>query len=140
MAGFDCRYDDRIPDAGRLRDISAKEDRIVLTRTRRVGRRLRAEQTVLVSDNDPMAQMRQVVRQLGINRSDLCPMSRCLCCNQALAEIPKEDLTGRVPDYVLHHQPKFRYCRQCGRIYWSGSHARRMLALLERWFQEPQES
>jgi uncharacterized protein len=139
MAGFDCRYDDGIPDARRLRAISAKEARIILTRARRVGRRLADERVVLVRDNDPGAQMQQVVRHLGIDRGDLRPMSRCLRCNLALIEIPKESLTGRVPEYVLHHHATFRGCRLCGRIYWPGSHAQRMQARLAGWFDEAQE-
>jgi hypothetical protein len=37
-----------------------------------------------------------------------------------------------VPEHVLATQSEFMGCPGCGRIYWGGSHADRMLARLSR--------
>ncbi len=137
MAGFDCRYDGRLPDGVRLRALSRLEKRLVLTRAQRVAALLREESVVFVHDNDPDAQMRQVIHQLAIRRDALRPLTRCLRCNEELTAIHQNELTGRVPEYVLQHAVQFRICPCCGRVYWPGSHARRMTDVLEQWFEAP---
>jgi uncharacterized protein with PIN domain len=60
------------------------------------------------------------------------PFSRCLRDNAplrpagpaALARLPERSRTGAGPITI---------CPNCGRIYWPGSHVRRMRARLERW-------
>jgi uncharacterized protein with PIN domain len=56
------------------------------------------------------------------------PFTRCLVDNAVLASAhPAADLP---PD--VHHGDA-RRCPTCGRVYWAGSHHRRMLARLDGW-------
>ena len=52
--------------------------------------------------------------------------ARCPECNGALEPVAREQLTARVPPYVLATAPSFRLCTGCDRVYWPGTHARRM--------------
>ncbi|MEN6586226.1 MAG: Mut7-C RNAse domain-containing protein, partial [Sulfuricella sp.] len=58
--------------------------------------------------------------------------SRCILDNTFLEVLKKLDI-GRVPDDVrLSGLPLMR-CPNCGRVYWRGSHYRRMMGRLLRW-------
>jgi uncharacterized protein with PIN domain len=76
---------------------------------------------------------------------DLAPepdrwLSRCLECNAPLLPRRREELaTGAVPDHVLATQERFTACPACGRIYWPGTHADRMLERLARLLARPPE-
>jgi len=58
------------------------------------------------------------------------PFSRCLLCNTELDSI-KNDERISVPDDV-RGSPLLQ-CAKCKRVYWSGSHVKRMQMKLEYW-------
>ena len=49
-------------------------------------------------------------------------------CNGLLEERPKTAVRGLVPEHVFSTQERFAGCPGCGKIYWQGSHADRILA------------
>ena len=53
-------------------------------------------------------------------------LGRCLHCNSVLTIVSKNDVEGRVPEYVYHHNTSFKLCPDCGKVYWHGTHAERM--------------
>ncbi len=135
LAGFDTLYDIEPPDHRRLVKYARTQNRLVLSRTQRVISHLEAAQGLLIQFNAPIDQIRQVMRDLGIDRRDLRPLSRCSQCNYPLRAAVQENLRDAVPDYIRHHHERFLMCPQCRRIYWPGTHAARMLALIDRWFE-----
>lgn len=134
LAGFDTRYDDSPPDWRRLRAFAEAEDRVVLSRTRRVIGRLREGQGLLIRFDAPVEQMRQVITYYHIRPGDLEPLSRCLRCNTRLRPADRAQLQNAVPDYVRQHHVRFMSCARCGNIYWPGSHSSRMADQIQRWF------
>jgi len=132
MLGFDTCYASGLsaPQFAALAD----SGRILLTRTRRVTERLPAECFVFIADDDPFRQMVRVRRQLGIQRHQARPFSRCVRCNRPVQPIDRDAVYARVPDYVWETHTRFSTCPQCGRIYWQGSHRRRCLEIIEKLF------
>jgi len=60
------------------------------------------------------------------------PFSRCLLCNTSL--IPAdENLYTRIPETSRAHVKEVLYCRSCDKLYWQGSHVRRMKKQLSEW-------
>jgi hypothetical protein len=59
---------------------------------------------------------------LGPNQS----FSRCPVCNGALEVADREAIRAHVPAYVAQTQTAFRRCPDCERIYWRGTHWKRM--------------
>ncbi len=53
-------------------------------------------------------------------------MTRCIECNTPLRSIQKEEIESRVPEYIYHHHEKFMICPSCNKIYWEGTHAKRI--------------
>jgi uncharacterized protein len=134
LAGFDTRVDMLIPDFKRLKQTAGSEGRTVLTRTRSVIAHLGPTPGLLIEFNDPTDQVRQVLCYFHIRRDDLRPLSRCCQCNHLLAQVQKERLAATVPDYIRIRHDRFLTCSRCGRVYWPGTHASRMITQIDRWF------
>jgi uncharacterized protein with PIN domain len=56
---------------------------------------------------------------------------RCTECNTPVEEVAGETVADRVPAR-LAGQVRFTRCPGCGRVYWEGSHTRRMRRALEQ--------
>ncbi len=52
--------------------------------------------------------------------------TRCTECNEILKEIDREEVHGKVPDYIRETQESFRQCPHCKKIFWDGTHCKRM--------------
>ncbi len=128
MLGFDTRWRN---DAGdeELAGISAAEHRILLTRDSGLLERRIVTHGYRVREIDPRRQLAEVVRRLDLFRS-IVPFRRCLCCNALLETVRKEDVADDLPPGVRERHDAFRRCPSCGRLYWAGSHHRRMERLV----------
>jgi len=112
---------------------------MILTRNTRLLPR-RPEDTILkIREDDPLLQLKQLIREGCLSPDERRLFSRCLLCNDLLKEIPPEEARGKVPDYVLYHQEKFVQCPQCQRVYWKGSHEENMRRKMEALFQVPMQ-
>ena len=64
------------------------------------------------------------------------PFTLCLECNAPLRDISPEEAAQRVPPRIARDFREFHECRECGRIYWKGSHygemERQVEAIMER--------
>jgi uncharacterized protein with PIN domain len=118
--------------------IAIKENRVLVTRDagialRRVVRL--GQMTVeLIEKDDLRGQLKQLVRDLELDLSD--GFSLCVCCNEPLHPIDKQEVADRLPPYVLQTQPKFFECGKCDRIYWPGTHWANMKSELSQVYQE----
>jgi uncharacterized protein with PIN domain len=72
------------------------------------------------------------VGRLALFPSDVEWLSRCLDCNARLASADRQSLERRVPAHVFASHTEFMVCPGCGKVYWSGSHADRMVERLRR--------
>jgi hypothetical protein len=122
--GFDTTYDPAVHDP-ELVALAAAEGRVLLTRDRHLVDHLRPERAVLVTDDDPLAQLRQVVAACAL-RPPARLFSRCLVCNGQLRDATPDEAATLVPEASRGLPGPVRRCPGCGRVYWQGSHARRM--------------
>ncbi len=129
LLGFDTAYGRRASETALLRRAAA-EDRILLTRNRRLLRRKRLPPYLYVEADDFRAQLAQVVETFDLDPRAI-PFQRCSVCNQPLVALDRESARRCVPPYVHRTQAKFSRCPECGRIYWPATHVERMRAELE---------
>ena len=130
LLGYDTVYDAKITDADFL--ALAAEGRVLLTRTTRFVGRVPDRTLLWVSGNDPQEQLRHVVKEAGLGMSTERLFSRCLQCNRIVAPAHREDVAGKVPDYIFAAHARFAQCPQCRRIYWRGTHTERSRRVLDR--------
>jgi len=123
ILGYDAEYV-RGEDAaliGRARETG----RILLTRDTGLVRRRGVPPHLLVQSDHVSEQLRQVIRTFHLTAAG--PQARrCPRCNTVVEPRTKAEVLGRVPEFVWSRQDAFWGCPACGRLYWAGSHRRRM--------------
>jgi uncharacterized protein with PIN domain len=118
-----------------LLDTAAAEDRILLTTDRALASARPAVRTVLLPAKGVDAQARAVTAALALDWS-LAPFTRCVIDNTLLETAGPEAL-ARMPGETPDLPGPFRQCPSCGRVYWPGSHVRRMQARMQAWAAAP---
>jgi len=128
---LDVVYDSSLDDA-ELVNRAVSEDRVILTRDRRLTQRRLARNHLLIRSEVVDEQVRQVLEELEIRPDPARLLGRCLRCNVSTEPLPAEQAHASVPPWVARTQDAYRVCPVCGRIYWSGTHAMRMRKRLEK--------
>jgi uncharacterized protein with PIN domain len=125
MAGFDASLFTGADDAAIVAAALA-EDRILLTRDRRIMKRRVIVsgliKAILIESDHFKTQVQQILSTLKLDKSSFHPFTTCLECNRRLEECAKEAIKDRVPPYVYLTQEHFAECPVCHRLYWQGTH------------------
>jgi len=127
--GYDCEFRVDLED-GELAELARREERWLLTRDR--GLAALGPRTSLIRAGDLDGQLVEVFQRHGLQPTADLDRARCGECNGELLPAPSADVAGRVPPYVVRTAERFRTCGRCGRVYWPGSHARRIVARMGR--------
>jgi uncharacterized protein with PIN domain len=127
-------YDTTLAAEGRPdRELLAQahdEARRFLTLDRRVLEHRRAAGlVVLLAGSTLDEQARELVFRCGVDWLRQ-PFTRCLIDNAALVPAGEGDRAGLPPEVPLEEALS---CPTCGRVYWAGSHHRRMRSRLAAW-------
>jgi len=132
ILGFDVIYE---PDAA-WHDFSTalKQHRVLLTRSARIGDRMPPNKRVLIRSDKPVDQLKETIDALNLDLNDIRPFTRCIRCNLPIRDVEKQAVFGRVPDYIWQTRHRFKICPGCERIYWSGSHNKRIDVVIRKVF------
>jgi uncharacterized protein with PIN domain len=122
MAGFDTIYRNTA-------DGGLEAGRIVLTRDRERLKRREVEFGCYVCALHPQEQLHEVFDRYSLAERAR-PFTLCLHCNAPLRGVPKADVLERLPPAVRASQETFTVCDCCGRVFWQGSHWKRMAGML----------
>ena len=134
VLGYDTTCDAQLADPDLVRAADA-EGRVLLTRDRHLLRELRPAHSLELRQDEPLAQLRHVVQELGLAGPRRL-FTRCLLCNCVLQEVPAAEARPLLPPGVQALDGPVRRCPACRRLYWNGSHVRRMRAALQRGLPE----
>lgn len=129
LAGFDTLYDNHFADDA-IEALASSEARIVLTRDRELLKRRTITHGCYVRSLQPEAQLHELFDRLDLAGSAQ-PFRLCLSCNVPLHRIAREQAAERVPAGVLERHTRFVTCDVCRRIFWEGSHWKRMRGLVD---------
>jgi hypothetical protein len=130
VLGYDTFYDSAIADP-ELVALAAHEDRVLLTRDRHLLRELRPQPALEVRRDDPLEQLQDVVAALALP-GPVAMFSRCLVCNTPLEELDAAATDRLASELEYAPPPPVRRCPRCDKLFWEGSHSRRMRAALQR--------
>ncbi|NLF53561.1 MAG: Mut7-C ubiquitin/RNAse domain-containing protein [Thauera phenolivorans] len=129
MTGFDTLYDNGFADR-EIAAIAEREGRIVLSRDRELLKHRAITHGCYVHALKPRLQLAELFDRLQLARSAR-PFSRCMRCNGLLHAVDKAAVEARLPPRVRAAHTRFSRCEHCDRVYWEGSHWRRMRALVD---------
>ena len=130
-AGYDTEIAPTHIDDGELLARAESEARVLLSCDRGLAARGTGEHVVLLPADGPDAQARALAQALDIDW-ELAPFTRCLVDNAPL-RAAGEDEIARLPPRARALGGPYRACPACARLYWPGSHVKRMRARLARW-------
>lgn len=131
-AGYDTKMADHASSDRELVQQAQQENRILLTRDRKLLEiRHAAETTRYLNCNDTEQCLQVLTQQCHINWL-LNPFSRCMECNTPLENAQAHQLVD-VPESSRKHIDKLLYCPTCQKLYWEGSHVKRMYQRLQNW-------
>ncbi len=130
IAGFDVLYSNRYTDE-ELVSLSAREERVLLSRDTRLLVQRSVRHFIFLESDRVQEQMKQIFRTTATTAIPGL-FTRCLTCNEALSDIDREEVRGRVPPYVFQTQENFKFCARCQKIYWAGTHRQSVLRMLEK--------
>jgi uncharacterized protein with PIN domain len=114
-----------------LIDQCRSEDRVLVSRDRGLVGEADGVRAVLLPDGSLDHQAAALSRVLGLDWR-LAPFTRCMMDNAPLRPATAEEIAS-MPETSRNRPGPFRACPRCGRLFWPGSHVRRMSERLERW-------
>lgn len=129
LLGFDCLYQNDDDDE-QLAETTQREERILLSRDRRLLMRTAVTHGYCLRSLDPHEQLKEVIERFDL-RSRLAPFHRCLRCNHPLEPVAKEVVFDRLEPLTRLYFDEFQICPSCAQIYWKGSHYEKMQKLVE---------
>jgi len=129
LMGFDTFYANDADDDF-LKSLAVKENRLVLTRDAPLHQRIPKGKSLLVRHDRLVPQLKEVCRHFALDRFHLPP--RCSHCNGELQPVLKEQIKNCLPPFVARTQSDFSQCRDCGKIFWPGTHLARINLFLMR--------
>ena len=128
LLGFDCRYRNDYDDPT-IVAIAVAERRIILTRDIGILKHSAVTHGHWLRATQPRQQLFEVVRAFDL-KDRFAPFSRCLVCNGLLEAVAKEQVQERLPPRVRRSFETFLRCRDCDKLYWTGSHYHRLRELV----------
>ena len=129
--GYDVFYPTSTMDDSLLIKIARKEKRIILTRDKELAK---LGDGVFIPSDRYEEQLKYVISKFKLNMDNI--LTRCSICNEILVKVDKNEVKGKVPDYVYENNDEFYQCPKCHRIYWFGTHTRRIKEKIERIMED----
>jgi len=129
--GLDTAYY-RSGDDNGLLSLAETSGRIILTSDRELAARAvsRGGQVVLVTGRNDRERIRVLARFLRDSNLHLGPGDPyCAVCGKLLQRVSRAQVSGKVPPSVAMRHRLFYACEACGKVYWRGSHWKRLRAM-----------
>lgn len=124
MLGFDSLYRNDFGD-DEIIELALKEKRIILSRDRLLLQSRRVTHGYYIRSTEKHQQLREVVQKFDLY-SQFRSFTRCMTCNAELIPKKRKDIKHLVQGEILMFFDEFFYCPVCIKVYWKGSHFKRM--------------
>lgn len=137
ILGFDVLYNSHLDDKYIL-ETALKENRVILTKDKRLYDSVSKLPLIciFIYGNGSFAQLKSLIKILNLKKDDIAIFSRCVMCNSLISVVNKQEVEGLVPDFVYDTVLYFSKCKNCGKIYWKGSHQNRVEKIIDKLFDE----
>ncbi len=129
MLGFDVLYKTDYSNEDLIQN-SLNENRAILTKDRELLKNNRITHGYWIRNDSLEEQVKEVIERFDL-KDNISEFLRCLECNSVLIPVEKDKIADKLPPKVREWQKDFRYCEQCDKIYWKGTHYQKMLKFIE---------
>jgi len=128
LMGFDSFYSSSIEDEDLLNKAKT-EKRIIITKDEQLSQNAKKMDIPLINiaSNDEIEQILQINKILNVGKFIISGnTSRCSLCNGELQKTEKSLVLKKIPKGVLENIEDFWTCKNCKKIYWEGSHIKKL--------------
>lgn len=132
MMGFDVAYPQKDMTDSEIMEVCDVEARILLTRDHELYSRY--ARSVLIRSGNFKSQVVQFIA--GFPPHEERYFTRCTECNALLTKEETEAAAEGVPDSVRERGLTVWSCRNCGKVYWKGTHYDRILRQIRKFEAE----
>ena len=126
ILGFDTTSANNKMSDNELLLIATKEQRILLTRDKKLGNR---KNVYFLKSTTISEQLTELKKAFGL-KIEFPKNTRCAVCNGELEQTTREKLEKKVPEKTKSNA--FWVCKACGKAYWKGSHWKRIIGTLQK--------
>jgi uncharacterized protein with PIN domain len=130
VLGFDVYYDSLL-STRKIIEISKRENRIILTRSRKLLKFNDVTHGIFIHPGTTTEQIRRIIDHLDI-KDNIKPFSRCPRCNTLLKTVSKEKILYRNPPRTTELCDENVQCPSCNKIYWKDTHFINMKKVIKR--------
>jgi uncharacterized protein with PIN domain len=130
VLGFDTLYRNDFTD-DEIAATAASEKRIVLTRDIGILKRNAVTRGYWIRSVRPADQASEVVRKFDLQRA-IRPFFRCMICNGIIEKVEKSAVEKDLLPGTKKYFNRFYRCSECSKIYWEGSHFKKLQAFVEK--------
>jgi uncharacterized protein len=134
ILGYDSKYFSSIDD-DKLVVIAKNEKRIILTKDELLTKTADKQNadSILIRGNDELEQIAQINARIKLEKLIMdTNNSRCILCNGNLQSIEKYRIIGKIPEGILEREEKFWMCDSCKKIYWEGTHFKKLQEFVDK--------
>lgn len=134
LLGFDTLYRNDYPDLEIVK-IAHDERRIILTRDRGILKFKIVTHGYWIRNTASEKQLYEVMARFQL-KSLVTPFQRCLECNGLIVSIEKEKVIDQIPQKAASYYNHFYNCTDCRKIYWQGSHFKKMEKFVQKFIAQ----
>jgi len=134
VLGFDSKYFSSIEDK-QLIELAKKENRLIITKDEELAKAANKIniQVILIRSDDEIDQIIEIATKIGLSSFSMdTNYARCVSCNGRLEFVEKSGLKDKVPIGVYERQNQFWICVDCQKIYWAGTHFKKLQEFVTR--------
>ena len=130
MMGFDTLYRAGDYPDEEIAEVANAENRIALTRDVGVLKRSLVVYGYYIRNTNPRKRIAEVVEEFKLaNITE--PYKFCMKCNGTMIKVEKSDILTELTERTQRYYDEFHRCVNCKRIYWKGSHYKKMQTLMD---------
>ncbi len=138
MTGFDTVYRNDLEDDEIIR-IAVEEQRIILTRDLGILKNKKVQKGYFLRSQQPKEQLREVILRFQL-QNNMKFLSRCIICNGTIEKTDKSSVESCLKPGTQKHFNDFFRCKDCGKVYWEGSHFNKMMMFFQNLENELERS
>jgi len=120
VMGFDTAWDDSWSEA-RMARRGLNENRTVLSRSLSLLKRAAMDNAMLIRRDNPDDQAAEVLGRFLL-ADQIQMFGRCSKCNGLIGEVPKAQVSIRIPPKTAKWLDTYYLCRECDQLFWEGTH------------------
>jgi uncharacterized protein with PIN domain len=137
LCGFDTYYRPDCSDK-EIIAIALTDKRVILTRDKELLKNRQITHGYWIRSQSPDEQLKELVIRFDL-KNLVSLFDRCMECNGILKIVSKEEIKERLLPKTRQYYLNFKMCPDCNRIYWDGSHFKRMKVQIENLLRESQK-